>query len=210
MFKSLTAIEISKKWDSDGNAMYFAKTTPEFMWGCNLYMILTDDNEITGIVNTGLGGNNDLFSYDVACMTQGDFIAVYPSSHVGNGMLVLVPISKPSAPKYGIPDAVDGDYEDMQLTAVQYGLASENDENVTASAIYLGGKLHAEYVDLNQDGNTDIVLIGIQQIYQTGINFREQILRKEYYVKNVYLYDPMKDDFIFSDEMSEMILVSSY
>ena len=95
----------------------------------------------------------------------------------------------------------------MRSTAIDYGLASENDENITASAVYPGGKLHASYVDIDKDGNTDIVLTGIQHIYQAGIN-NGQILKKEYYIRNVYIFDSIKDDFVFKDELSEKILIN--
>jgi len=206
---SLSTIDISENWDSNGNIIYLAKVTWEFMWGCSLYLIIIDNYEITEIINTGIGGNSVYFSYDVVGMSQGDFISAYCSSHMGNGNLVLFPISEPTESKYGIP-AVDHDYEDMRLTALEYGLISGDEEQLTASEIYLGGKLHADYIDINQDGNTDIIMTGIQQIYETGKDFQDQILRREYYVKNVYLYNLAEDDFILSDILSERILINSY
>jgi hypothetical protein len=204
----LNSVDIEKKWDDSGNAIYFAKTTSQYMWGCGLYIIKIKGNKIIDVIDTGLGGNREYFSYDVVQLSQGDFIVAFCSSHMGNGNLVLMPISDITRSKYGIPDVIDNHYEDMHATAIEYGLAPENDENVTASAVYLGGTLHADYVDANQDGNTDVVLTGIQRIYETGDN-NEQILRQEYYVRNAYLYDSIIDDFVVSEKMSVKIQIQT-
>jgi len=179
------------------------------MWGSGLYMIVVDHGKIVNVIGTGLCGNREYFSYDVVNMSQGVFVAAFCATHMGNGNLDLVPISEPGKIKYTIPRAVDHHYEDMALTAVEFGLASEADGTITASAIYLGGRLNADYIDVNQDGNTDIVLTGVQQVYETGTN-HEQILRQVYYIKLVYLYDPIEDDFILNDAMSERVLVDSF
>jgi len=204
--KYLNTVDITQHFDNTGNIIYLARISTQFMWGTGLYMIYVDDNKITKIINTPLGGNERNFSYDVVNLSQGTFIAAYCSSHMGNGNLDFVSVLNPDIIKYTIPYAVDSDYEDMRLTAIEYGLASEEDENISASAVYLGGRLHASYVDIDEDGNTDIGLTGIQQIYQTGIN-NEQVLKKEYYIKNVYIFDSIKDDFVFKDELSEKIII---
>jgi len=212
--QTLNAVDVTKHFDNSGNIIYLARVSTQFMWRTGLYVIHVEDNKITKVINTPLGGNERNFSYDVVNISQGTFIAAYCSSHVGNGDLDFVSVFNPDIIKYTIPYAVDSDYEDMRLTAIEYGLApeydenfSEDNENITASAVYLGGKLHANYVDIDKDGNTDIILTGIQQIYQTGTN-NEQILKKEYYIRSIYLYDPLKDDFIFNEELSEKILIN--
>jgi len=171
-------------------------------------MVIVDNDEIIEVVDTGLGGNRNYFSYDIISMTQGDFIAAYCSAHTGNGYLELVSISEYNGVKYRIPDAVDGNYEEMRLTAIEYGLVPEydsewfNKEDVKASAVYLGGKLQADYVDYDQDGNTDIVLTGIQRIYEER-NKNERVLRQEFHIRSVFLYDSNIDDFVFGEEFSE-------
>lgn len=207
--QSLSSIDITQKYDNDGNNIYFAEATPQLMWGSELYIVSVDDNKITKITDAGLGGNSEYFSYDVVTMTQGVFISAFCASHSGNGELELALLPNPNIKKYTIPGAVDNYYEDSRLTAAEYSLASTENGDITASAVYLGGKLHADYTDINHDGDTDVVLTGIQQIYETGIH-QEQIPRKEYYVKDVYLYDSIKDDFLFDEKASELVLIHSY
>ena len=206
--KSLNTVEISRKNDNDGNAYYFVKTNSQFMWGSELYMLIIDDDKITKIVDTGLGGNSEYFSYDVASISQGVFVSAFCSSHSGNGDLRLMPINEPNTVEYLIPNAVDNYYEESELTAIEHEITKANGKS-SASSVYLGGKLHASYVDVNHDGHTDIVLTGIQQIYETVQN-HGQTLKKEYFVKNVYLYDPIMDDFVYNATRSERVLVSNY
>jgi len=219
----LSTVRISKKWDSIGNAYYFVEATPDFVWGTGLYLIITDDYEIVKVVDTGLGGYSEFFSYEIVSMSQGDFLAVYCSAHTGNGELVLAPITEMNRTKYIFTDAIDDHYECMRSTAIEYGLAPEHsqevisgeifeedeDGHVEASTVYLGGKLHADYFDVDQDGNTDVVLTGIQRVYETGNN-NEQILKQEYYVKNVFLYNPEIDGFILNNELSMKTMLMTY
>ena len=194
--QGLSAVDIDMYRDSFGNIIYLAAVTRQFMWSSGLYVVVVEDDKIVELSATPFGGGKRHFSYDIVKISQGDFIAVHSSSHAGNGDLEFASVLEPDVIKYVIPSVVDYCYEDMRSTAIEHGLAHEN---ITASAVYLGGKLHAKYIDINNDGNTDIILTGIQQIYQ------EQILKREYYVKKVYLYDVKKDDFVFSEEMSENI-----
>ena len=204
-FKSLNTVEISKRNDNEGNTFYFANTISQFMWSSELYMLVVEDGKITSIIDTGLGGNNTYFSYDVVSISQGVFISAFCATHSGNGDLLLMPIYEPNNVKYLIPDAVDSYYEESELTAIDYEI-SEVKGKGTASSVYLGGKLHASYIDVNQDGHTDIVLKGIQQIYETGQD-QEQLLKQEHFVTYVYLYDPMIDSFIFDLAMSKKVIV---
>ena len=209
----LSSVKISKKWDSIGNAYYFAEATPDLMWGSELYMIIEDNEEIIKVIDTGLGGNSEYFSYDIVNLSQGVFVAVYCTSHAGNGELTLAPINEINKAKYIFPDAVDNHFECMRLTAIEYGLAPEyslleleegediDGKKEKASAVYLGGKLHADYIDINLDGNTDVVLTGIQRIYEEGNN-SEQLLKHEYYIKKIYIYDHILDEFVFNDKLS--------
>ena len=205
----LNNVDITRHFDNTGNIIYLAKLSAQFMWENRLYVIYVDDNKITKIINTTLGGNERNFSYDVVNISQGTFIAAYCSSHSGNGDLRFVSVFNPDIIIYNIPYVVDIEYEDMRLTAIEYGLTSEDDENISASAVYLGGKLNASYADIDGDGNTDIILTGIQQIYQTGTNDK-QILKKEYYIKKIYIFDSIKDDFVFKEELSEKIIINNY
>jgi|GEM_PF-7086469 len=208
---SLSTVDISQTfmYDTDGNEIYLAKITPDFFWCTTLYIILAYDNKIIDVVETGLGGNSNFFSYDVVKLSQGDYIAAYCASHQGNGDLTLFAISEQEPREYSIFPAVDDNYEHMQMTAIEYGLSSDYDENIYASEVYLGGKLHAEYHDVNDDGNTDIILSGIQLIYEhiSIDDFDERILRKSYYIKNVYVYDSVLNDFIYDEMVSERILL---
>ena len=204
-FKFLNTVDISKRNDNEGNIFYFVNTISQFMWSSELYMLVVENGKITSIVDTGLGGNNNYFSYDVVSISQGVFVSAFCATHSGNGDLLLMPIYEPNTVKYLIPDVVDNYYEESELTAIDYEI-SEAKGKGTASSVYLGGKLHASYIDVNQDGHTDIVLKGIQQVYETGQD-QGQILKQEYFVTYVYLYDPVIDSFIFNIAMSKKVLV---
>jgi len=204
--KSLTTVDISKKYDNDGKTFYLVTTIQQQMWSCDLYMINIYDNKITNLEHTGLGGNYSYFSYDIVNISQGNFISAFCSSHSGNGNLEFMEISKPNIIKYSIPNAVDANYEENGLAAIENNLLSDNQNKF--SSVYLGGKLNVEYKDVDNDGNTDIILTGIQQIYMVGDN-DEQILIKEYYIIYIYIYDLIKDDFIFCDSMSKKILINA-
>jgi hypothetical protein len=203
---SLNTVDIQKSYYTDnGKEIYLVSVIPQFMWGAELYILYVENNKIADIIKTPLGGNKRFFSYELINISNGTFIAAYCATHAGNGNLELVSIFQPDIIKYSIPFAVDGHYEEMAIAAIEYGLISEYDENIRASAVYLGGKLHADYLDVNQDGYTDIVLSGIRRIYQTGEDDK-RILKKEYYVRSVYLYDAEKDKFVLNEQISEEIL----
>jgi hypothetical protein len=52
-----------------------------------------------------------------------------------------------------------------------------------------------------------VIFTGIRQIF---IDEDDSKLWREYYVKQVYLYDPDIDDFVLSDELSQQILINEY
>jgi len=111
-----------------------------------------------------------------------------------------VPVNGFGAGKHVIPKAVDNYHENNMMTATLYGLEG------TASSVFLGGMLHADYGDVNSDGHTDIVLSGIRQIFQSD-GHGEQILAKEFYVKEIYMYDPPSDTFLRAEDLGENMLI---
>lgn len=199
--RGINSVEITEHFYGVGENIYLAKVTREFMWASELYLVSVSNNKITDIVYTGLGGLTDYFSYDITEMSQGIYVWAYCSSHSGNGELDLVSIENLGTVKYTIPNAVDAYFERNGVPDAEY---------TNSSDVYLGGKLHAEFIDLNNDGSTDIMLTGIQQIYEEEEKETQDILRKEFYIKNVYLYDFEKDEFIFSDELSKRDLINAY
>jgi hypothetical protein len=203
--KYLTAIDITKSYDDTGKNFYLAKVSSQFMWESQLFMLTVDNGKIVKVTDTGLGGNDAFFSYEVVTISEGTFIVAYCSSHMGNGRLEFVSILQPGIVKYTIHYAVDNEYEDNEKTATEYGLLIPN-SNITASSVYVGGKLDVGYMDIDQDGNTDVVLKGIQQIYEKGLD-GIQILRKEYFLENIYLFSSIGNDFVFDEELSRKIPV---
>ena len=182
------------------SAIYFVELQEDFFWSSILYQINFDKGEIVGLIDTGAGGLSEYFQYNLIEISPGSYLAVYCSSHMGNGDLELIPLNEIGEAKYAFP-AIDGYYEETELTAIEYGLSSGYGNDILASAVYLCGKLHAEYTDTNNDGNTDIALSGIQQIYETSIN-GELLLKREYFVRNIYLYAPLEDCFIYNEGLS--------
>ena len=217
--RAITTVAINNTYqvDKNGENIYLAKIVSDYFWSSGLLFItVNDEGNITDVKETGLIGLNSLFEYELIDISQGAFIAAYCASHVGNGSLDLVPIDQPDTVKYSIFGAADDDYEFNKMTAVKYGLSKGYDEegdeidNLTASAVYLGGKLNAGFADVNEDGNSDIILTGIRQIYKSeGDGSAEDVtLTKEYYIKYVYLFDHIEDDFVFSQNLSQEILIT--
>lgn len=83
----LNDVEIDKRYLDNGEVIYLARISPEFMWLTILYMLDVNDGEIIGVVPVGLEGLDRHFKYDVIKISQGTFITAYCSSHMGNGGL---------------------------------------------------------------------------------------------------------------------------
>ena len=204
LLKNVTTIDIHNTFlnNVNGDEIFLVEIIGNYFWSSQLFLITaSDDGDIINVEKTQLGGLSSIFEYDIINISQGTFIVAYCSTHMGNGSLDLVPIDQPEMVQYSIFGAVDCHNENNKMTAIEYELSSGYDDEITASAVYLDGKLHADFSDVNNDGNTDIVLTGIQRIYKEFSTDTKE-LEQEYYIKKVYLFDPMKDDFIFNDEFS--------
>ena len=202
--KSNRSIEYSKidinQMYIQEETLYFATIQQDFFWETELYLIQTQNGMISDVVPSGAAGLDATFDYELIDISQGRFLAAYCASHSGNGNLELIPLDNLGRAQYSIP-AVDSYYEDTKETATEYGLAQNENDDVTASAVYLNGKLHASYTDVDGDGHTDIILSGVQQIFVEEAN--EQELTLLYFVENFFLFDSSTDTFVFSEELSE-------
>jgi hypothetical protein len=188
----LSKIEITEKF-LEGRKLYFAEIQKDFFWESELYLIKTQDDVITDAVIIGASGLNRLFEYDVIDISQGEFIAAYCSSHMGSGNLELISIDNLGKSMYSIP-AIDNYFEDTEETSITHGLSKEYGDGIYASKIFLNGKLSAVYEDVNDDGNTDIILKGVQQVYKNEGDV--QILDSETFIKMVYLFDTHSNQFV--------------
>ena len=198
-------IEISEMYIDD-KPIYFALLQQAFFWESKLYLINSADGIISEIIDTGAGGLDLLFEYDIVDISQGKFIAAYCSSHSGNGNLELISLDELGKPQYSIP-AICNYYAETEQIANEYELSSSNGDIIKASAVYIGGKLSAEYEDIDNDGNTDIVLKGVLQVYETLGN--NKVLQKEYYIKNIYLFEHSSNSFVLNEILSERILLTN-
>ena len=204
-------VSINQKYIKD-EVLYFVELQMDYMWDTSLFKVEENNGQITDLLFTGLGGNKDLFSYDVIEITQGNFLVGYCSSHMGNGNLELVSLDKIGEIKYSISQIsgesnsyiegiIDCYYEQTEKTAILHGLSDKYGNDILASAVFCDDKLKAQYYDADNDGNTDIIFTGIQQIYLEDKEFFEAP-EQEYYCKIVFLFNSEDDKFYYNEKFS--------
>ena len=151
--------------------------------------------------------------FDYINISQGSFIEIFNSSHQGNGSTILVSQDNLTTPKYEFSvNTVDRHWEG------QSRLIAEDDPNFPElikgkeymfNYVYVGDMLESKYVDVNNDGYTDVIFSGYQELHINDmplIDFEiTQPPNHLFYVKWVYLYDKLEDNFMLSDELSEEI-----
>lgn len=201
--EGINSINITKKYIND-KTLYFLQIQSDFFWDTELYIIEEKDGRILELRKTGAAGLDRFFEFDFIEISQGIFIEAYCSSHAGNGDLVLIPIDALGKPRYTIPAI--GYYAALQSkeTALENNLFLGYSSDYYDTHIFANGKLSAEYLDINKDETTDIILKGILQIYDVD-SAKIPELTKEYYYKQVYLYDNTNDGFLYSTEFSKVI-----
>ncbi|MDF2514141.1 MAG: peptidase BlaR1 [Herbinix sp.] len=187
--------------ESDGKKYYFLYWEDEG-WACELYYIETDEQDLVQRVTALSGGNKEQFSYDVVKLSGENYAAVYSSSHMGNGDLILFPLDNEKSSTYTIEGAIDHHYESISTV-------DENGTECMSSQIYYNGRLTADYEDVNEDGFTDIILTGIVLKY-TGYSGEEYFngygqLTDSLNCKRTYLYQKNEDQFVQSEELLESI-----
>lgn len=197
-----TNVNIEKLY-LDNKVKYLAITNIDFM--DFVYLFIFDSNDGKNIDNMQAVQctypiNKYFFDYDIINMTQGDFIAIYNAGNGGMGNLEILNINNPDKVLYSIP-AIDAYYEENNLLTKKYELDKKYEYNILTSSIYNGGMLKATYLDINIDGNTDIIFKGTQEIYITDNNGKRK-REKVYYCEFVYLYDKENDIFNYSDKFS--------
>ncbi|HEX3078171.1 MAG TPA: hypothetical protein VHQ24_15020 [Lachnospiraceae bacterium] len=195
--KSDLTIETKQFEDNSYNFLHVSFSS---FWCDELYRIdLSKNGTITNLVSCG-GGLKETFAYDMIRITQGAFITVYSSSHMGNGTLDFYPLDGDGVPTYSI-FAIDMYHECQGATALDYGLTDVYSDDITASTVYKNGKLIPTYQDVDGDGNTDISLTGTLLLYNESIKDTENpdnpfgILVKEIPCNYIYYYNVKTNSF---------------
>lgn len=109
------------------------------------------------------------------------FIEVFDVTHQGNGFYYLYELKNRHARLIAQTRAVDWNF-DMSLQVKN---------KFDCSIIYKGGTLTPFYKDLNNDGQTDIILKGTIQIFESD----RKTKLKEYYAQKVLIFDTTKRKF---------------
>jgi hypothetical protein len=180
----------------------FVELKESGMWETQLYILETDEKRIVNLIPTSVGGLDTMFDFEIVEINSTPYIAAYSASHQGNGALELIPI-KSELPKYSI-SCIDLHFENTAQTADEHGVFSQYGYE-TASSVFLGGKLHASFKDIDGDGHIDIELKGIQQIYAGGDGEAAELVR-EYFVKQIYLFVVKSKTFVMN--VNEKIILS--
>jgi hypothetical protein len=199
-------ITVQRK-DFKDKVLWFAQVQVGGAWYNDLYQLIIKDGEIADLIDTGASGLSEAFTYELVDMSQGEFIAATCASHIGNGDLDLISLDDLGNVKYSFDHVIDRHMGFWEETGKEFGLIMEDNYYQTVADRFVGDKLEYSCYDTDGDGNTDVVFTGIREIY---LNEDAPYLWREYYVKQVYLYDPDIDDFVLSDELSEQILINEY
>lgn len=181
---------VIEKREQNGKELYFFLYTPESGWCTTLYQIQYENGEILSLDYVSEGAT-DYFNFDVISITEGEFVTAYSATRMGNGSLVLIEMDNIPDRKIGeTPDyelyAIDGYYEDMTL-----------DNKPKASKVFANNVLLPEYRDVNDDGNTDIVLTGKIENY---------VYDEENEVHNLTSTEDVCQVYIFNSETKEFLL----
>ena len=171
-------------------------------WKRALYYIhYDDDNHVIKVSPCG-EGEKDLFSYSIVNLSCEDYVAVYCASQIGNGNLELFHLdgSNSNADPITIDKVIDSHYELKE--SIDY-----TGSKCASSQVYDNGKLNAEYIDVNQDGFTDIVFSGIILSYESNDgDIASNKLIDSQNCRRTYLYNSSSKQF----ELSEETLESDY
>lgn len=180
-------IHIEEKEFKD-QTIYFFLYTPDDYWSTMLFQIREENGIIQGLDYIS-EGSTDYFNFDVISISEGDFVTVYSASHMGNGTLELINMDElPDREIGSVPDyemyAIDGHYEDMVVDNVP-----------VTSKVFENGILTPEYKDVNEDGNTDVVLSGVVQEYEFDEEADTHNLKSAREVCQIYEFDPAAKTF---------------
>lgn len=193
IFSNLKENEIhieEKEWKNQ--TLYFLLYTGNDSFATTLYQIREKDGEIEGLDYVS-SGTTDYFSFDIISISEGNFITVYAATHMGNGNLEMIQLEN-------IPGRKAGALPDYELYAIDNHLEGmEKETGTLVSKIFKDGILSPAYKDVNQDGNTDIVLSGVIQEYQSTKETEEE-LTNEKPVYEVYVFNPEDKTFMLQSE----------
>lgn len=173
--------------------LYFFLYTPNDFWETTLYQIRETEGVIEGLDYISSGAT-DFFNFDIISISEGDFVTVYSASHMGNGSLELVELDN-------IPGRKAGEVSDYELYAIDNHFEEiESKTGKTTSKIFQDGILTPEYKDVNNDGNTDVILNGVLQEYEFNKETNEEELQKSEKVCEVYLFNPKDKTFTLQSD----------
>ena len=196
--RAYSRINISRHFTAT-EEIFFVELTEHASWWTELYIIDFKDGVIIALTDTQIGGFERFFSYEIVEISNKPYIAAFCATHMGNGNLEIVPMGH-DAQRFSIP-CIDNHFEETSKTAVDNGIF---EDGATASSVFLGGKLDATFADYNNDGCTDIVLVGIEHIYIESNDASSELIG-EYFIKQIYIYDAANDELVLSDSIRQSI-----
>lgn len=173
----------------NGEPMFFLICTPEDTSFSVLYRIRLEEETVAGL-DFIASGMHEYLKFDIVTLSEGNYIAVYSASNVGNGNLLFVDINK----LYGRQNGADPDFQMLAVDA-HYEKLPCNGSNYTLSKVFSNGILIPEYKDIDGDGNTDVILSGIVETYQSEKDSEDFTLESRQDVTQMYLYDDKEKKF---------------
>ena len=173
--------------------LYFFLYTPNDYWETTLYQIRETDGVIQALDYISSGAT-DYFNFDIISISEGDFVTVYSASHMGNGSLELMELES-------IPERKVGEAPDYELYAIDNHFEGvEGKTGKPTSKVFHNGMLTPEYKDVNNDGNTDVVLNGVVEEYEYNKETSKEELQKSEKVCEVYLFNPKDKTFTLQSD----------
>ena len=195
-FDNIEGIELKKiNKEGFGNSFLAVLSSHESTGTDGLWIVKNTNNELF-LSKKVKSVSDKILRVECVSISQGDFIEIYDSTHMGNGGMKLVSWDDLTNPKYEFTGVVDKHYEIEEKTG--------------CSKVFADGYLSSFYYDVDSDGRTDVVFEGIQWLVDDNIEssyFGENIM-KTTFIKWVYLYNSQMDMFCKSEELSKEIYIN--
>lgn len=141
-------------------------------------------------------------SCEVVELSQGTYVEFFFASHAGIGSTVLWNPATQKVEYTFEGETVDYNREDYvgEKIVKKYNLPKVGEyEGYGYSFVYQGDKLTSCYTDVDGDGNDDTVFYGVRNLIADEDGMRIAMFS----VKKVYLYDEVKNKFVYNKKLSE-------
>ena len=172
----------------------------------SLFIIENVDNtKRFNLINVdGASGNAALFEAKEISISQGDFILVYAAGSAGLGDMEFYSLESPYELIYSVAGVIDQYHESYPIPPESIAISDlylDDDGMARYSKIYDHNRLNPEFIDINDDGHTDIILKGIKKtVVEMASNpFSYATTIEEYYCQYIYLYDIESNEFQYSE-----------